>query len=94
MVALFIGSICSIWHNMLTTVLFKYSGIGKIPAITHKSSYSVEEHTKKKPKNTVKSLRLTTLVCWPVAQVHHTSGDHKMQSRSNLELKNQNNVST
>jgi len=34
MVALFIGSICNIWHSMLTTALFRYSGMGKIPAIT------------------------------------------------------------
>jgi hypothetical protein len=38
MVALFIGSICSIWHNMLTTVLFRYSGMGKIPAKTEQQS--------------------------------------------------------
>lgn len=31
-VALFIGSTCNIWHKRLTTVLFKYSGIGKTPA--------------------------------------------------------------
>lgn len=32
MVALFIGSICNIWHSKLTTLdLLRYSGIGKIP---------------------------------------------------------------
>jgi hypothetical protein len=50
MVALFIGSICSIWHNMLTTVLFRYSGMGKTPAIITKNSYNVEEHIKIKLK--------------------------------------------
>lgn len=29
--ALFIGSTCSIWHNMPTTLLFKYSGMGNTP---------------------------------------------------------------
>lgn len=31
-VALFIGSTCNIWHKRLTTLLFRYSGIGKTPA--------------------------------------------------------------
>lgn len=31
-VALFIGSTCNMWHKRLTTLLFKYSGIGKTPA--------------------------------------------------------------
>jgi hypothetical protein len=93
MVALFIGSICSIWHNMLTTVLFRYSGMGKTPAIINKSSYSVEEHIPRKPENTAKSVKLTTLAHWPAAQVYPSSGDHKMQPRSKLEFKNQNSVS-
>lgn len=79
MVALFIGSICSIWHNILTTVLFRYSGMGNTPAITEKSNYSVVEH-KENTENTMKSVKLTTPVCWPLAQVHHTPEDHKTQS--------------
>ena len=50
MVALFIGSICNIWHSMLTTDLFRYSGMGKIPAITTVNSCHLLTETTKTPK--------------------------------------------
>lgn len=40
-VALFIGSTCNIWHKRLTTVLFKYSGIGKTPAKVKGELYNI-----------------------------------------------------
>jgi len=50
MVALFIGSICNIWHSMLTTDLFRYSGMGKTPAITTVNSCHFLTETTKTPK--------------------------------------------
>jgi hypothetical protein len=64
MVALFIGSTCSIWHNILTTVLFRYSGMGNTPAITEKKQLLCCETHKKHTENTVKKfVKLTTPVC-------------------------------
>lgn len=36
-VALLIGSTCNIWHKRLITLLFRYSGIGKMPAKTEEN---------------------------------------------------------
>lgn len=49
-VALFIGSTCKVCTNRLTTDLFKYSGIGNIPAINQKiiHKYSFEAITNSK----------------------------------------------
>jgi len=71
MVALFIGSICSIWHSMLTTDLFRYSGMGKIPAIiTVNSCHFLTEN--KNTRHTVKSVRLTIALCWSNAWIFPT----------------------
>ena len=62
-VALFIGSICSIWHNRLTTVLFKYSGIGKTPAVNRTQHTYLCEHRGNPKNRKPKSTSLITKTC-------------------------------
>jgi hypothetical protein len=65
MVALFIGSICNIWHSMLTTDLFRYSGMGKIPAITTVNSCHLLTEATKAPQ-TYSEIR-TACYCFMLA---------------------------
>ena len=80
MVALFIGSICNIWHSMLTTDLFRYSGMGKIPAITTVNSC----HFLTDNKNTTDiQWHLYALLLLYVGQLHKffpLSGSYEIQS--------------
>lgn len=65
-VARFIGSIWSMWQSILTTVLFKYSGIGNMPARNKNSTcnqsllkyevckFLIIKHTLKQAQNILK----------------------------------------
>jgi len=84
MVALFIGSICNIWHSMLTTDLFRYSGMGKTPAIKTVNRCHFLTETTKTPKTECNPYGLLLLYVGQLHKFFSLSGSYEIQSGSNM----------